>query len=62
MIIGVIVVLSIFTFIYMLFDRALNPDSKDCELDVQANLKGFKFHLKTYDNNIKKIKEKDASH
>jgi hypothetical protein len=46
----------------MLFDRALNPDSKDCELDVQANLKGFKFHLKTYDNNIKKIKEKDASH
>ena len=59
MILGVIIIVSIFSFIYILFDRALKQDSKACELDVQADLKGFKLHLKTYDED-KKIKEKNA--
>lgn len=52
--------MSIFSFIYILFDRALKSDSKACELDVQANLKGFKLHLKTYDKDVTKVKEKNA--
>ena len=60
MILGVILVVSIFSFIYILFDRALRPDSKACDLDVQADLKGFKFHLKTQDKHIKKTKEKNT--
>lgn len=50
MIIGMLIV-SVSTVILMLILRALKHTSKDCEFNLEINIKGLKFSFKTKEKN-----------
>ncbi|APF24891.1 MULTISPECIES: hypothetical protein [Clostridium] len=50
MIIGMLII-SVSTIILILILRALKHNSKDCEFNLEINIKGFKFSFKTKEKN-----------
>ena len=47
----VILILSIAVILILLINRALKHNSKDCEFNLEINIKGFKIHFKTKEKN-----------
>ena len=51
-------IISVLTIMILLVLKALNHDSKNCEFNLEINIKGFKFSFKTIEKD--KIKEENA--
>ncbi|WP_294153011.1 hypothetical protein [uncultured Clostridium sp.] len=51
-------IISVLTIMILLVLKALKHDSKNCEFNLEINIKGFKFSFKTIEKD--KIKEENA--
>ena len=50
MIVGILII-SIALILVILINRALKHNSKDCEFNLEINIKGFKIYFKTKEKN-----------
>ncbi|NMF05018.1 hypothetical protein ACUH7Y_05500 [Clostridium beijerinckii] len=56
MIIGILII-SIALILVILINRALRHNSKDCEFNLEINIKGFKINFKTNEKNAPSSQE-----
>ncbi|GEA30015.1 MULTISPECIES: hypothetical protein [Clostridium] len=56
MIIGILII-SIALILVILINRALRHNSKDCEFNLEINIKGFKIKFKTNEKNAPSSQE-----
>jgi hypothetical protein len=56
MIVGVLII-SIALILVILINRALKHNSKDCEFNLEINIKGFKICFKTKEKNAPSSQE-----
>ena len=52
-----ILIISIALILVMLINRALKHNSKDCEFNLEINIKGFKVYFKTKEKNAPSSQE-----
>ena len=50
MIVGILII-SIALILVILINRSLEHNSKDCEFNLEINIKGFKINFKTKEKN-----------
>ncbi|WP_202117533.1 hypothetical protein [Clostridium chromiireducens] len=56
MIIGILII-SMALILVILINRALRHNSKDCEFNLEINIKGFKLNFKTNEKNAPSSQE-----